>query len=449
MTEFIIEKEQKIPVYAETDVLVVGGGPAGFCAAVSAARKGAKVVLMERYGYLGGMASGGYVLLLDCLDDGKGNQIIKGLVKEVIERLRKVNGIIEPSESVWGSDKMEDVLVWRRYGGTGGEDKIVRYSPVLDPEMMKVVANDMATEANVKLLYHAWFSTVYMEGDTVKGAIFESKSGRQAVLAKVVIDCTGDGDVFYTAGASHITGNLPLGLVFRVANVDIEKAEAFVGDPKNGDKVEEDLKRIGGCTGGYSFGDLPMGFYMRSSIDNVVWFNTTTPGSAVDIDDLARTEVEIREAMMKTIVYFREYVPGFENAVVIDTAPQVGTRSSRMLQGEYVITREELHKGTSYEDTVVVAQPPYKKFNTSDALKEIPYRCFLPKEVKGLLVAGRCLSGDFGAIEMLRVIPTAMLMGQACGTAAAEAVAANVDVHDVDVKKVQDSLRAQDVYLPS
>lgn len=448
MDRFIVEAEQQVPVHAEADVLVVGGGPAGLCAAVSAARNGAKVILMERYGYLGGMATGGYVLLLDRLCDGKGNVVIKGLVEEIIERLRKVDGIIEQPKETWGTDNMEDILHWRRYGGTGGEDKIVRYSPVIDPEMMKCVANDMALEAGVELLLHAWFSKAYVEDGVVKGAIFDSKSGRRAVLAKTVIDCTGDGDVFYTAGEGYTTGNLPLGLVFRVANVDSEKAEAFLADMENGRRITEDLKRIKGVQGGYSFGELPMGFYMRSSISNVVWFNTTMRGSAVDIDDLARVEIEIRQAMMRTIQYFKENVPGFENACVIDTAPQVGTRSSRMLDGEYYITRKELMAGAQFDDAVVVAQPPYRGFNTDDNLKEIPYRCFLPKTLKGLLVAGRCISGDFGAIEMLRVIPTAMLMGQACGVAAALAVKQGKDVKEVNVREIQAQLRAQNVLIP-
>jgi len=403
---------------------------------------------MERYGYLGGMATGGYVLLLDCLCDGKGNLIIKGLVQEMIERLRKINGIIEQPKETWGSSDLDEILHWRRYGGTGGEDKIVRYSPVVDPELMKCVSNDMALEAGVELLLHAWFSKAYVKDDCVKGAIFESKNGRRAVLADVVIDCTGDGDVFYTAGEEYSSGNLPLGLVFRVGNVDSERAEAFLSVAANGEQITSDLKRIKGVQGGYSFGELPMGFYMRSSISNVVWFNTTMLGSAVDIKDLTRVEVEIRQAMLRTIDYFREHVPGFENACIIDTAPQVGTRSSRMLQGRYVITRKELMEHPKYEDAVVVAQPPDKMFQLGDDLKQIPYRCFLPKKTKGLLVAGRCISGDFGAIEMLRVIPTVMLMGEACGAAAALAVASKKDVADIDVKLLQQKLRDQNVYLP-
>lgn len=448
MEQFIVEEKQQIPIHAQADVLVVGGGPAGLCAAVSAARNGARVILMERYGYLGGMATGGYVLLLDCLCNGKGELVVKGLVEEVIQRLRKVDGIIEQPKEVWGTDSIEQILKWRRYGATGGEDKIVRYSPVIDPEMMKCIANDMILEAKVKPLLHAWFSKAYVEDGVVKGAIFESKAGRRAVLAKVVIDCTGDGDVFCTAGENYHTGNLPLGLVFRVGNVDCETAERYLADRERSHKVTDDLKELKGCTGGYSFGELPMGFYMRSSINNVVWFNTTTQGSAVSLEDLARTEIEIRQAMMRTMDYFRANVPGFEHAVVIDTAPQCGVRSSRMLDGEYFITRKDLMEGKRFDDVVVMAQPPYKKFDPSHNLKEIPYRCFLPKKLRGLLVAGRCISGDFGAIEMLRVIPTSMLMGEACGVAAALAVKQGKDVKEVDARDIQHQLLKQNVVLP-
>lgn len=448
MDKFIIEKEHQIPVYAETEVLVVGGGPAGICAAVSAARQGAKVLLMERYGYLGGMSTGGFVLLVDCICDGKGNLVIKGLVEEMLDRLRRVDGLIEPGADERGSTGFGDILKWRRYGATGGEDKIVRWSPVIDPELMKCVCNDMALEAGVKLLFHSWFSKTYVVNGTVKGAIFESKSGRQAVLADVVIDCTGDGDVFYTAGEEYTTGNLPLGLVFRVANVDCVKAEEYLAVPGRAEQVSEDIKAVRGINGGYSFGELPQGFYMRSNIDNVVWFNNTLPGSAVSVDDLTNVEITIRQAMLRTVDYFRANIPGFEQAVVIDTAPQAGVRSSRMLKGEYSITRKELMDGASYKDAVVYAQPPYRGFEPEHPLKQIPYRCFLPKNLKGLLVAGRCISGDFGAIELLRVVPTAMLMGQACGTAAAIAVKEGVDVKDVDVKKIQESLRKQNVLIP-
>ncbi len=215
MNKTITVSEKQIPVYKTADVLVVGGGgPTGVCAAVSAARNGAKVILMERYGYLGGMATGGdYVLLIDCICDGTGNLVIKGLVDEMLGRLRKIKGLIEaPPEHIRGSSRIEDVITWRRWGGSvGGEDKVVRWSPVVDPELMKCVCNDMALESGVDLLFHSWFSEAYVEDGRVKGAIFESKSGRQAILADVVIDCTGDGDVFNSAGCDHGIGNLPWG----------------------------------------------------------------------------------------------------------------------------------------------------------------------------------------------------------------------------------------------
>ncbi|MGI6005444.1 MAG: FAD-dependent oxidoreductase [Christensenellales bacterium] len=450
MAESIYEREQKIPVYKKTDVLVVGGGPAGLGAAVSAARNGAKVILMERYGYLGGMATGGSVLLLDSMCDGKGNIVVKGLVEEVIARLRDYDGIIEPPQDVLGSTKPEDILKWSKWGATGDERKMVRYSPVLDPEMMKCVANDMTLEAGVDLLLHAWFSKPYIIDGAIRGAIFESKSGRQAVLAKIVIDCTGDGDVFYTAGESYVTGNLPLGLVFRVGNVDVKKSGDYLSGLDRARKVAEDVKAIKGVNGGFSsFGALPYGSYIHSSIGNVVWFNTTMKGDATDIADLARVEVEIRRSMIRTMNYLKQHVPGFENAVVIETAPQVGVRGTRMLDGEYTITGKELREGTSYEDTVVVAQPPYRNFHVNDRLKEIPYRCFVPKKTNGLLVAGRCLSADLGAASMLRLIPIVMLMGQACGTAAAMAAETGIEVRDVNVSRLQGSLRSQNVWLPT
>lgn len=439
--------EKQISVYKKTEVLVVGGGPAGFCAAVSAARTGAKVILMERYGYLGGMATGGYVLLIDCIDDGTGEIVIKGLVEEMLERLRKIGGLIEATEAERGSSDMKDVQKWRRWGSVGGEDKIVRWSPIVDPELMKCVCNDMVIDAGVDLLFHSWFSEAIVENGKVVGAVFESKSGRQAILADVVIDCTGDGDVYNSAGCSFDIGNLPLGLVFRVGNVDCDRAEAFLSEQGKTEKISAGLKAVKGINGGYSFGELPQGFYMRSSIDNVVWFNNTLRGSSIDVEDLSRVEIQIRQAMLRTVKYFQKEVPGFENSVIIDTAPQVGVRSSRLLNGKYKITRKELMASSVYDDCVVVVQPPYRGFEPSDSLKRIPYRCFLPNEVKGLLVAGRCISGDFGAIEMLRVIPTAMLMGQACGTAAAIAVKDKVDVDDVDIVKVQKALISQNMYL--
>lgn len=445
--QVIIEDQRKVQVFDSCDVLVVGGGPSGFTAAVSAARNGAKTILIERYGYLGGMATGGYVTLIDCIDDGTGRIVIKGLVEELLERLRSMDGLIEPSGQAVGSNRIEDIMTWRKWSSTGGEDKIVRVSPVVDPEITKCVMNDMALEAGVKLLFHAWFSKTIVEDGTAKGVIFESKSGRGAVLAKVVIDCTGDGDVFASAGETFHEANLPLGLVFRVGNVDTERSDRFLDNLDNSRKVSADIKRIKGVSGGYSFGELPQGFYIRTNVENIVWFNTTAKGSAINIKDLTEVEISIRQAMMRTIEYYRQHVPGFEKAVIIDTAPQTGVRSSRMLDGNYLITRKELLEGKRFNDAVVVAQPPYKQFNPDDPLKEIPYRSFLPKKTKGLLVAGRCISGDFGAIEMLRVIPTVMLMGQACGTAAAISASEGVDVSEVDTNKLRDRLMMQNVSL--
>ncbi|HHY46983.1 MAG TPA: FAD-dependent oxidoreductase [Firmicutes bacterium] len=449
MRKAITEPAQDISVFAETDVLVVGGGPAGYTAAIAAARNGADVILMERYGHLGGMATGGLVLLLDCLCDGKGNVLVRGLVEETVDRLKHLDGIIAPPEDLWGSDDRAAVNLWRRWGSDGGEGKIVRYSPVVDPEMLKCVAAQMVEESGARMLLHSWMSKAYVEDNTVRGVIFESKSGRQAILAKVVVDCTGDGDVFATAGAEFNVGRLPLGLVFRVGNVDIQAAEKAIGeDPTFAKYVSDRLHELGGVRGGYSFGELPAGFYMRSSRDDVVWFNTVVPGNALNVEDLTSVEIRVRKAMLVTLDFFKKEVPGFERAYVIDTAPQVGTRASRMLLGEHVLTIDELRAGTVFEDTVCVSQPPYKGFSPDDPYKSVPYRSFLPRSIENLLVAGRCFSGDLLAVEMMRVIPSVMLMGQACGTAAAMAAEAGISPREVPVKELQMKLREQGMYLP-
>ena len=447
MSNTIDEPAQKIKIFKETDVLVVGGGTAGYVAAISAARHGVDVILLERYGCLGGMATGGLVLLFDSLDDGKGNLLVKGIVEETINRLKKLDGVVSPPKEVWGSTNKEDVNKWTRWGATGVDKKLVRYCPVVDPEMLKYVAAQMVKEAGVNVLLHCWASKAFLEDNKVNGVIFESKSGRLAIKSKVTVDCTGDGDIFSSAGAEFNFMHLPMGLIFRVGNVKIAKAEKYSSKIKS-KKFSDRLREMGGISGGYNFGDIPAGFYMHSSNESVVWFNNIIKGNALNIEDLTKVEIEVRKAMLNTLTLFKDEVPGFENAYIIDTASQIGTRSSRTLIGEHILTIDELQKGEMFEDTVCVLQPPYRNFSPEDPLKYVPYRSFVPRKIDNLLVAGRCFSADFRAIEMMRLIPSVMLMGQASGVAAAIAVESSKVPRDIAIKDLQRELKKQGVIIP-
>ena len=444
---YFVEPKRKIKIYSECDVLIVGGGPAGFIAATAAARCGAKTILLERYGHLGGMASGGLVLLIDSLCDGKGNILLKGLIEETINRLEKINGLLKPPVEIIGSSRQEDLLYWRRLG-TDGAGPTIRYSPVIDPEMFKIVANNMVLESGAKIIFHSWAVGVLKEDSLIKGVIFESKTGRLAIASKVVIDCTGDGDIAALAGVDFVEGNLPLGLVFRVGNVDTKKSEEFL--QKNPDALiplKEELKKANITGGAYGFANQMPGIYLLTSRESVVWFNNIFPGNPLDIGDLTKAEISIRQAMMIMVEFYQKHVPGFEKAFVIDTASQIGTRASRRIVGEYVIRVKEFLKGKRYEDEICILQPPYRGFSPSDPYKAIPYRALIPKRIDNLLIAGRCLSSDFGAQEILRIIPPSMATGQAAGTAAALSVLQGVKPRNLNYKILKNKLIEHGVFF--
>ena len=197
----IREPAREIKVYHEADVVVVGGGPGGHSAAVAAARNGANVVLVERYGHLGGMASGGLVLLIPHMSDGTKEQQIAGLCQEWLDRLAVRNAVVMPKKEELGSDDKKVISRWFGYSPMFVRQGRVRLSANVDTEILKCVLNDMLEEAGVKLLLHCWATKVIADNGTVKGVIFESKAGRQAVLGKVIIDATGDGDLLPSAGA--------------------------------------------------------------------------------------------------------------------------------------------------------------------------------------------------------------------------------------------------------
>jgi flavin-dependent dehydrogenase len=266
----ITEAAREIRVCHETDVVVVGGGPAGVAAAVAAARSGVKTALVERYGHLGGMATGGLVILIPFLSDGTEQQVIAGLMQEIVDRLDVRNAALYPKKEEWGAGDEQTLRYWRRRGtGSYVSGKRVRYSVTVDPEILKCVLNDMVEEAGVKLYLHSWASCAIAEDDKVQGMIFESKSGRQAILSKITVDCTGDGDMFASVGAEFdatIDRNLRtanLAMVFRLGNIDAERYVDFRdGQPQKHDELMKALLAMGGFE-----------TYWRTTREDVFWCN--------------------------------------------------------------------------------------------------------------------------------------------------------------------------------
>lgn len=420
---------REAPVVAESDVIVVGGGPAGTAAAVSAARQGAKVTLLERYAMLGGMAAGGMVLVLDDMINGA-EITVHGIVDEFVGRMHKRGLAVYPSEPERGLDP-EMVRKWTRWGAFDfhqpGKPKPIVYAVAFDPEGWKYASNELVEETGVDLRLHSWYSAPIVEDGRIKGVISETKQGPQAVLGDVVIDTTGDADVAVSAGAPYNEDTYIVTTVFRLGGVDTDAAERF--DVEEADASKAINRKAKQLLGGSW--DL---WWLKTPLPGVVWCNaphmsgytTTDPASLTD------AQFEGRKRVAALLDYVREVYPGFENAFLVDIAPQMGVRQSRMIEGEYVVTKEDVKKRRHFADSVARGRDYYT-----------PYRALVPKGIDGLLVAGRHYSATPDAQRISREIPPCMAMGEAAGVAAVKALDAGVSVRDVDVAAVQRQLRAQ------
>jgi hypothetical protein len=454
------EPSRKLKVIREVDVVVVGGGPGGVASAICAARNGAKTVLIERYGHLGGMASGGLVNIFPNLSDISGKQHIAGITQEIIDRMTRRGAWSYPPKEDWGvpDTKSVDHYVNANMGfffvrgrlNRGGK-KVVLYSAVVDPEILKGELNDMVAEAGVELFLHSWGTQPIVDNGVVKGVIFESKSGRQAIMGKIIIDATGDGDIFVRAGAefdaalSNKRRTAWLSSNWWMANVDIKKYDEFrKGQPEKCKELNEELVKLGGYA-----------FFFKGVLKNqegVLWYHSMQPQAestdAMDVEQLTRVDVKARKRTMITHDFVRKYMPGFEKCFIMQVAPQLGTQGGRRVIGEHTLTLEDIKADRTYEDTIaVLANNDLAEISAKHPWLNVPYRCLVPKKVDGLLVACRAFSSEDDINEYFNIIPYCLIFGQAAGTAAAMAVKKGIEPRKVDYKALQKNLLKQGANL--
>lgn len=439
---------RKVPVMAESEVVVVGGGVAGIAAAVSAAREGVKVLLIENLGILGGTATAGLMNNFG----GYLPSLIGGFTKEVIERLGNMKSVFPLFNPVLNG-----------------------YSMIFDPEVFKYIAMQMLEEEGVKLLLNSMVVDSIVEDKKIKGVFLESKSGSGAVIANVIIDATGDGDVAWKAGVPYQKGREKDGklqavtLMFEVGRVNIGKLIKFVNRNKDDfceiciDTTQDPPQLMVG--GFYSLikkaiknQDFPLEhelIWVDGSLRNgdTVTINAT---HIINIDgtsvfDLTRARVEGVKQVMSVMKFLKKYVPGFELSFLRCTASSIGVRETRRIIGEYMLTEEDILSGRSFDDVIARNNAPMDIHSPTDGKQkwvqvkpyDIPYRCLVPQIIDNLLVSGRCISSTHKAFASTRFMPCCMATGQAAGIAAALSVKNKVTPRQLDVIKLQKALRKQ------
>ncbi len=420
------------------NVIVVGGGPAGVAAAVAAARHGQKVLLLERDNALGGAIHNMLVLpFMRYYDikDGKRFYIVKGIFGEICDRYLALKKELE------------------------GEDADYNKKPVthFNDEYMKIVFAQIAKEAGVQVLYHALFLSAECENNQISKITAVVKGTQMTFSADAYIDCSGDAEVAFKAGFPTRLGRpsdnmcQPMTLCFRMGNVDMDVFRAC--DYKN--RLYEEAKARGEIDNPRE--DL---LWFRTVHEGIAHFNTTRiiKKNPVDPIELSEAEEEGRKQTLQMFRFLRKYAPGCEKATLISTAAHIGVRESRMIDGEYILTGEDVVSCTKFDDGIAACNydvdihSPDGAGTSHHYFKQgtyytIPYRCLVPKDSKNLLVAGRCISSTHEAQASYRVIPFVAALGEAAGVAAAIAIQDKVAVKDADTEKILSALRADGAFV--
>ena len=459
--KFIEESSKKIPVYASPDVLVVGAGPAGIGAAISAARNGANVMLLERYGFLGGNLTIAMVNPMFTFHDVKGKQVIRGIAGELVDRLVQLK-----SSQGHVTDLTFDNASMTPF----------------DPEGMKYLLFQMVTEAGVDLLLHSWAVGVTREGSRVSSVIIENKSGRQAIVPKYIIDCSADADIAAMAGAPFVKGReedgamQPVTLFFRIGGIDMTNLRHWMKnnrdllkDSPTDDEIDsskaiaflglKQLVKMGMEKGEFPKDAAPRILFYELPQEGQIAVNATRLQGidGTNAADLTRAEVETRIQAWEIHKFLQKYVGGFEKSYILDTGAQVGVRETRHIRGDYQLTEDDVLANRAFPDGIACGtfaidiHPPEGEqqvfTGSGKAVYEVPYRTLLPQGLDNVLVAGRSISATHAAFGSSRVMATCMAIGQGAGIAIAGLLPNNGNVRSVDVADVRSKLIAQGQYL--
>ena len=445
-TSTVVEPQRALPVFGEFDVVVVGGGPAGIAASVSAARHGARTLLVERYGFLGGMGTAGGVTNFAGLygkREGEMTQLVHGVADDLLARMDAMGGLNKPQDGMQGRIRV------RSY----------------DTSVYKCAADQLLLDAGVELLFHALAASVVMDGARIAALVVETKSGRVALRANAFIDASGDADVAAFAGVPFAVGDgqgsgLFPSTMFRIGHVDAPRALAAVGEFKAINELM--AKALERSPGVYRF--PREGAILRPQIDPREWRANVTQirnarGDAmngVDARELSEGEIEGRRQIGEYFRFLKAEVPGFEQSAIVEIAPQVGIRETRRIEGLYALTGEDILSSARFEDSIGINAWPMEMhaagkiewaFPRDDTrtYNQLPWRMLVPRAVDNLLVAGRCASMTHEGQSAARASGGCFVMGQAAGTAAAALGAGSFA--GVDVPALQRQLVADGVDL--
>ncbi len=439
----LLEPARRIPVYAECEVVVLGGGPAGIAAAAASARMGCSTVLVERYGFLGGMGTAAGVTAFCGLYAnvyGEHRQVVFGVAQELLDRMAHLGGLNRPHLSLGGR------ILAQAY----------------DTSVYKIAADELLLSSGVEILFHAFGAGVVMaDRGTVDALVVETKSGRLAIRGRVFVDCSGDGDLCAWAGAPYEKGKGPGELLypttmFRVNGVDPGRAgRAWEVIPALMEQAEREGRRLPRRA--------PIVRPQRNPVEWRVNFTQIrnpdgSPVDGTDVRQLSYAEVQGRRQVWEVFEFLRERVPGFERCYIVDIPPQVGIRETRRIVGDYQLTEEDILGCAEFPDavgvngwpvedhvlgTVQIRWPP----EGSRGFNQLPYRMLLPKGLDNVLVAGRCASMTHGGQSAARVSGPCFVMGEAAGTAAAMAVKRRIPARALPAEELQRRLQSNGVFL--